>query len=76
MRMAARPSAQRGEKNFCRMICCVTTRGRNVRVLNGLVRGLGSLTALLLRLGMALFGCVIPAMPGLAPRRLPTPPWR
>jgi len=30
----------------------VTTRGRNVRVLNGLGRGLGVLTALLFSLGM------------------------
>ena len=37
-----------GEKIFC----CVTTRGRNVRVLNGLGRDFGSLPALLLGLGM------------------------
>ena len=45
-----------GEKNFC----CVTTRGRNFRVLNGLGRGLGSLTALLLGLGMLGFDAVHP----------------
>ena len=37
------------EKNFC----CVTTRGRNVRVLNGLGRDFGSLAALFLGLSVA-----------------------
>ena len=36
--------------------CCVTTRGRNFRVLNGLGRDFGSLPALLLGLGM--LGCM------------------
>ena len=57
-----------GKKFFC----CVTTRGRKIHVLNGLRRGLSSLAALPLRLGMTLPGGDILAVLGLAPRRLPT----
>jgi hypothetical protein len=57
-----------GKKFFC----CVTTRGRKIYVLNGLGRGLGSLAALPLRLGMMLPDGAILAVLGLAPRRLPT----
>jgi hypothetical protein len=60
-----------GKKIFC-CTCCVTTRGRKVRILNGLGCGLGSLTALPLRLGVACPGRGILAVLGLAPRRLPT----
>lgn len=60
-----------GKKFFC-CTCCVTTRGRKIHVLNGFGRDLGSLTALLLRLGMAGSSHGVLAMPGLAPRRLPT----
>ena len=56
------------KKIFCR----VTTRGRKIHALNGIGRDLGSLTALLLRLGMAKSNRSVLAMPGLAPRRLPT----
>jgi hypothetical protein len=55
-----------------KIFCCVTTRGRNIRVLSGFGRGFGSLTALPLRLGMAPPGCGILAVLGLAPPRLPT----
>jgi hypothetical protein len=57
-----------GKKFFCR----VTTRGRKIHVLNGLGRGLSSLTALPLRLGMTLPGGELLPVLGLAPRRLPT----
>jgi hypothetical protein len=60
-----------GKKFFC-CTCCVTTRGRKIRILNGLRCGLGSLTALPLRLGVACPGRGILAVLGLAPRRLPT----
>ena len=57
------------EKKF---FCRVTTRGRKVRVLNGLGCDLGSSAALPFRLGMARSSRDILAMRGLAPRRLPT----
>ena len=50
---------------------CVTTRGRNVRVLNGFGRGFGLLAALLLGLGMLGFGAVVLAAFGLAASGLP-----
>jgi hypothetical protein len=53
------------------IFCCVTTRGRNVRVLNGLGRDLGSLTAPLLGLGMAGLDHDVLAASGLAASRLP-----
>ena len=53
------------------MFCCVTTRGRNFRVLNGLGRGLGAVTALLLSLGMLGFDAGVLATFGLAASRLP-----
>jgi hypothetical protein len=56
------------KKNFCR----VTTRGRKIHVGNGLGLDLGSLAALFLRLGVAKSSRRVLAMPGLAPRRLPT----
>jgi hypothetical protein len=62
----------KGRKNFFCCACRVTTRRRKVRILNGLGRDLGSLTALPLRLGVASPGRVILAVLGLAPRRLPT----
>jgi hypothetical protein len=49
----------------------VTTRGHNVRVLNGLGRGLGALTALLLGLGVLGFDAGILATLSLAAGRLP-----
>ena len=58
----------RGEGNF---FCCVTTRGRNFRVLNGLGRDFGSLPALLLGLGMLGFDADVPATFSLAASRLP-----
>jgi hypothetical protein len=51
--------------------CCVTTRGRNVRVLNGLGRDFGSLAALFLGLGMAGLDHDVLAASGLAASRLP-----
>ena len=51
---------------------CVTTRGRNFGVFNGLGRGLGALTALLFGLGMLVFDAVIPTTFSLAASRLPT----
>jgi hypothetical protein len=54
-----------GKKSFC----YVTTRRRNLRLLNGL----GSLTAFSFGLGVAAFGCGIPATFGLAPCRQPAP---
>jgi len=56
-----------GEKNFG----CVTTRGRNFRVLNGFGRGLGAVTALFLRLGVLGFDAGVLAPFGLAAGRLP-----
>ena len=55
-----------------KIFCCVTTRGRKIHVLNGLGRGLSSLAALPLRLGMTFSGGGLLAVLGLAPRRLPT----
>jgi hypothetical protein len=50
---------------------CVTTRRRNLGALNGLGRGLNSLTARLFRPGMSGFGLGGLAMLGLPPCRLP-----
>jgi hypothetical protein len=58
----------RGEK---KIFCCVTTRGCNVRVLKGLGRGLGALTALLFSLGMLGFDAGILTTFGLPAGRLP-----
>ncbi len=52
--------------------CCVTTRRRNFWALNSLRRGLRSLAARFLGLGMPGFGLGVLAMSGLPPRRLPT----
>jgi hypothetical protein len=57
-----------GEK---KIFCCVTTRGRNFRVHNGLGRNFGSLAALLLGLGMLGFDADVPATFSLAASRLP-----
>jgi hypothetical protein len=54
-----------------KIFCCVTTRGRNVRVLNNLGCGLGAVTALLLGLGVLGFDAGILATFGLAAGRLP-----
>ena len=51
--------------------CCVTTRGRNARALNGLGRRLGALTARLLGPGVLGFDRRILATIRLAARRLP-----
>jgi len=51
--------------------CCVTTRRRNLWVLNGLRRGLRLLAARFLRLGVSGFDDGILAMFGLPLRRLP-----
>lgn len=56
-----------GEKIFC----CVTTRGRNVRILNGLGRGFGLPPALFLGLGMPCFDTIVPTAFSLAASRLP-----
>ena len=56
-----------GKKSFC----CVTTRRRKFWVLNGLRRGLRSLAARFLRLGVLGFDVGVLAMFGLPPRRLP-----
>ncbi len=56
-----------GKKSFC----CVTTRRRNLCVLNGLGRGLGPLAARSLCLGVPSFDLGGQAMFGLPPRRLP-----
>jgi hypothetical protein len=58
----------RGEK---KIFCCVTTRGRNFRVLNGLGRGLGAVPALLFSLGMLGFDAGVLATFRLAASRLP-----
>jgi hypothetical protein len=55
------------KKNFCR----VTTRRRNLWVFNSLRRGLRSLAALFLSLGVPGFDVGVLAMSGLPPRRLP-----
>ena len=57
-----------GEK---KSFCCVTTRRRNLGILNGLGRGLDPLTARFLGLGVPGFGLVGLAMLGLPPCRLP-----
>ena len=54
-----------------KIFCCVTTRRRNFRVLNGLGRDFGSLPALLLGLGMLGFDADVLATFSLAVRRLP-----
>jgi hypothetical protein len=59
---------RRGEE---KIFCCVTTRGRNFGVLNGLGRDFGSLPALLLGLGMLESDRGVLAMFGLPPGRLP-----
>jgi hypothetical protein len=51
---------------------CVTTRVINFVAFNDLGCGFGSLTALLLCLSVARSGCIILAIIGLTPRRLPT----
>ena len=56
-----------GEKIFL----CVTTRGCNVRVLNGFGRDFGSLAALFLGLGVAGLDHSVLAASGLAASRLP-----
>jgi hypothetical protein len=53
-------------------IRCVTTRGRNFGVFNGLGRDFGSLPALLFGLGMPGFDAGIPTTFSLAASRLPT----
>jgi hypothetical protein len=58
----------RGEK---KIFCCVTTRGRNFRVLNGLGHSFGSLPALLLGPGMLGFDADVLTTFGLAASRLP-----
>jgi hypothetical protein len=59
----------RGERK--KSFSCVTTRGRNLGINNGLGRGLVSLTALSLGLGVAAFGWGGLATLRLAPCRLP-----
>jgi hypothetical protein len=59
---------RRGEE---KIFCCVTTRGCNIRVLEGLGRDFGSLPALLLGLGMLESDHDVLAMFGLPPGRLP-----
>jgi hypothetical protein len=49
----------------------VTTRGRNVRILNGLGRGFGLPPALFLGLGMPCFDTIVPTAFSLAASRLP-----
>ncbi len=56
-----------GKKSFC----CVTTRRRNLWIFNGLRRGLDSLAARFLCLGVPGFGKDVLAMSGLPPRRQP-----
>lgn len=53
------------------MFCCVTTRRRNSRAMNGLRRGLRSLAARFFGPGVPGFGLDVLAMSGLPPRRLP-----
>src|SRR5262249_39637043 len=57
------------KKNFC----CVTTRGRNFRVLNGFGRGLAAVPALFLGLGVLGLDAGVLAPFGLAACRLPAP---
>jgi hypothetical protein len=52
-------------------LCCVTTRGHNVRAFNSLGRRPRSLAALFFRLGVAAPGGSVSAMSGLAPGGLP-----
>jgi hypothetical protein len=52
-------------------LCCVTTRRRNLWVLNSLGRGLGLLAARSLCLGVLSFGKGVLAMFGLSPSPLP-----
>ena len=66
--VAAWPIAEGGEK---KIFCCVTTRGRNFGVINGLGRDFGSLPALLLGLGMPHFDARVLATFSLAASRLP-----
>jgi hypothetical protein len=54
-----------------KIFCCVTTRGRNVRVLNGFGRDFGLLAALFLGLGMVGFGTGVLAAFRLAASCLP-----
>jgi hypothetical protein len=54
-----------------KIFCCVTTRGRNGRVLHGFGRDFGSLAALFLGLGVAGLDHVVLAASSLAARRLP-----
>ena len=56
-----------------KIFCCVTTRGRNVRVLNGFGRGLGVVPALFLGLGVLGFDAGVLPPFGLATGRLPAP---
>jgi hypothetical protein len=58
----------RGEE---KIFCCVTTRGRNFGVRNGLGRDFGSLPALLLGQGMLHFDAIIPTTFSLAASCLP-----
>jgi hypothetical protein len=58
---------RKGKKSFC----CVTTRGRKLRLLNRLSCRLCSLAALSLSLGMLGFGIGALATFGLPPCRLP-----
>jgi hypothetical protein len=58
-----------GEKR----LCCVTTRWRNPRIVNGLRRQLGALAAHFLCLGMSGFSGRILTMSGLPPRGMPAP---
>jgi hypothetical protein len=60
---------RKAEKIFRR----VTTRGRNIRVRNGLGRDFGALPAFLLSLGVAGFDVGVPATFRLAASRLPAP---
>src|SRR5262249_56933965 len=68
--LRSNPADHRSEEK--KIFCRVTTRGRKVRVLNGLGRDLGSSSALPFPLGMAGSSRDILAMHGLPPRRLPT----
>jgi hypothetical protein len=58
-------------KKFLLRFCCVTTRGRNFRVLNGLRRGVRLLAARFLRLGVSGLDGWILATSGLPSSRLP-----
>jgi hypothetical protein len=65
--IAPRAVARKSRKK----ICCVTTRRRNLGVLRGLERGLGTLTARTLSFGMLGFRLCAQAPSGLSLRRLP-----